>query len=144
MARRRRVVTYLFGLSTLGALVSADLGVGYVWAMLVPAGLLSAYIVRLRREERARAAEWARRREMAGGARTRNAEARDRAKARARTQAKTRDEADDATFDRRQAETQAQTQAAARRRSAAAGRARAQSYVAQTQDPATLRRASNG
>jgi hypothetical protein len=64
-ARRRRVVGVLFGLSSLGAIVSADLGMSYVWAMLLPAAVLSAYIVRVRKDERARAAERARRRAAA-------------------------------------------------------------------------------
>ncbi|HEX4787388.1 MAG TPA: hypothetical protein VH372_02920 [Actinospica sp.] len=67
-ARRRRVVSVLFGLSSLGALVSADLGLSYVWAMLLPAAVLSAYIVRVRKDERARAAERARRRAVAAKA----------------------------------------------------------------------------
>jgi hypothetical protein len=61
-ARRRRVVGFLFALTSLGAIVSADLGFSYVWAMLLPAAGLSAYIVRVRKDERARAAERARRR----------------------------------------------------------------------------------
>jgi hypothetical protein len=64
-ARRRRVVGVLFGLSSLGAIVSADLGMSYLWAMLLPAAVLSAYIVRVRKDERARAAERARRRAAA-------------------------------------------------------------------------------
>ena len=64
-ARRRRVVGVLFGLSSLGAIVSADLGLGYIWAMLLPAAVLSMYIARVRKEERASAAERARRRAVA-------------------------------------------------------------------------------
>jgi len=138
MARRRRVVTLLFGMSTLGALVTADLGTGYLWAMAMPAALLSVYIVRLRREERTRASDRARRRALADEARHR-AQAQNKAKAQARAQveaeAEARAEAELEVYDRRQA------QAAARRRTAAA-RARAQSFT--PQDAADLRRASNG
>jgi hypothetical protein len=145
MARRRRVVALLFGMSTLGALISADLGAAYLWVMAVPAVLLSVYIVRLRKEERSKAADRARRQSAAAEARTaREAEARSRqakqqraeadAKAKAEAQAR---EAELGSSDRRQ------QQAAARRRTAAA-RARAQSYTPQSQDTAPLRRASNG
>jgi hypothetical protein len=64
-ARRRRVVGVLFGLTSLGAIVSADLGLSYVWAMLLPAAVLSAYIMRVRKDERALAIERARRRNAA-------------------------------------------------------------------------------
>ena len=64
-ARRRKVVGFLFALTSLGAIVSADLGLGYVWAMLLPAAVLSTYIVWCRKDERARAAERARRRAAA-------------------------------------------------------------------------------
>jgi hypothetical protein len=64
-ARRRRVVGFLFALTSLGAIVSADLGLSYVWVMLLPAVALSAYIVWVRKDERARAAERARRRAAA-------------------------------------------------------------------------------
>lgn len=57
VARRRRVVSLLFAASTLGTIVTADLGSAYLWAMLIPALLLSAYIVRLRKDERSRAAD---------------------------------------------------------------------------------------
>ena len=67
-ARRRRVVGFLFALTSLGAIVSADLGLSYVWAMLLPAAGLSAYIVWVRKDERARAAERARRRNVAAKA----------------------------------------------------------------------------
>jgi hypothetical protein len=64
-ARRRRVVGFLFALTSLGAIISADLGMAYVWVMLMPAAALSAYIVWVRKDERARAAERARRRAAA-------------------------------------------------------------------------------
>ena len=64
-ARRRRVVGFLFALTSLGAIISADLGMAYVWVMLLPAAALSAYIVWVRKDERARAAERARRRAAA-------------------------------------------------------------------------------
>jgi hypothetical protein len=131
MARRRRVVTLLFGLSTLGALVSADLGMAYLWAMAIPAALLSVYIVRLRRDERAKATERARRRAAAEARANREAEAR------ARAQAEARVEAELEAFERRQA------QATARRRTAAA-RSRAQALTTQPQDSAPFPRASNG
>jgi murein DD-endopeptidase MepM/ murein hydrolase activator NlpD len=139
MARRRRVVTLLFGMSTLGALVSADLGMAYLWAMALPAALLSVYIVRLRRDERAKATERAKRRAAAEARANREAEARanGEAEARARTQAEARAEAELEAFERRQA------QAAARRRTAAA-RSRAQALTTQPQDSAPFPRASNG
>jgi hypothetical protein len=140
MARRRRVVTLLFGMSTLGALVTADLGTGYLWAMAMPAALLSVYIVRLRREERVHATEQARRRALADEARSRvqskaQAAATAQARAQIEAEAEARAEAELDAYERRQA------QAAARRRTAAA-RARAQSFT--PQDSAGLRRASNG
>ena len=142
MARRRRVVTLLFGLSTLGALVTADLGTGYLWAMAMPALILSVYIVRLRREERTRATERAHRRALADESRRRaQVQAQNKAKAQARAkaeaEAEARVEVELEAYERRQ------SQAAARRRTAAA-RARAQSFTPQAQDSADLRRASNG
>lgn len=145
MARRRRVVGGLFTLSTLGALVSADLGAGYLWVMAVPALLLSTYIVRLRRDERIRAAAKARRRAAAQLARevreAREAElqARDEKRAQAahalaEAHAQAEAESQALTAQQRRAET-------ARRRSSAAGRARAQAYVQETPE---LPRASNG
>jgi hypothetical protein len=65
LMRRRRVVAFLFTLATAGAAVSAVLGVSYIWAMLVPATLFSAYIVNIRRDERLRAEERYRRRQAA-------------------------------------------------------------------------------
>ena len=67
-ARRRRVVGFLFALTSLGAIISADLGMAYLWVMLMPAAALSAYIVWVRKDERARAAERARRRAVAAKA----------------------------------------------------------------------------
>ncbi|MBS2962648.1 hypothetical protein KGA66_06295 [Actinocrinis puniceicyclus] len=149
MARRRRVVGTLFMLSTLGALISADLGAGYLWAMAFPAVLLSIYIIRLRRDERIRAASRARRRAAAQQAReareAREAESalqgaaaherqgeREQDRARAMAQERVQAEADQ----RRRAQSDA-----VRRRSSAAGRSRAQAYV---QEPPDLPRASNG
>jgi type IV secretory pathway VirB10-like protein len=131
MARRRRVVTLLFGLSTLGALVSADLGMAYLWAMALPAALLSVYIVRLRRDERAKATERVKRRAAAEARANREAEARARAQAEARAEAEL------------EASERRQSQAAARRRTAAA-RSRAQALTTQPQDSAPFPRASNG
>jgi hypothetical protein len=131
MARRRRVVTLLFGLSTLGALVSADLGMAYLWAMALPAALLSVYIVRLRRDERAKATERVKRRAAAEARANREAETRARAQAEARAEAEL------------EASERRQSQAAARRRTAAA-RSRAQALTTQPQDSAPFPRASNG
>ena len=61
----RRVVAFLFTLATTGALVSATLGIAYIWAMLAPAALFSFYIVNIRRDERLRAEERYRRRQAA-------------------------------------------------------------------------------
>src|SRR5581483_1646138 len=133
MARRRRVVGVLFTLTTLGALISADLGAGFVWAMVFPAVLLSIYIVRLRRDERIRAAARARRRAAAQAAReARDAELHAREEVRAReahalAEAQAEAEAQTAA----EAEQQRRNQAA-RRRSSAAGRARAQVFVQET------------
>ena len=63
LMRRRRVVAFLFTLATFGALVSAVLGLDYVWAMLAPAALFSGYIVYIRRDEKQRAKERYRRRQ---------------------------------------------------------------------------------
>lgn len=63
--RRRRVVGALFAITSLGAIISADLGLSYVWVMLIPAAVLSGYIVWVRKDEQARAAERARRRTAA-------------------------------------------------------------------------------
>lgn len=150
MARRRRVVGVLFTLTTLGALISADLGAAYLWAMVLPALLLSVYIVRLRSDERVRATAKARRRAAAQLAReTREArdeqerdrdreraqQARDLAGAYARqVDAEAEEEAEALTAQQRRTE-------AARRRSSAAGRARAQAY---TQETPELPRVSNG
>ncbi|MFF8913926.1 gephyrin-like molybdotransferase receptor GlpR [Streptomyces sp. NPDC015032] len=54
LARRRRTTTVLFLAFTLGAVVAAVGGLGFLWAPAVPAVLLSAYIVHLRSQERRR------------------------------------------------------------------------------------------
>ncbi|MFF9900553.1 gephyrin-like molybdotransferase receptor GlpR [Streptomyces longispororuber] len=54
LARRRRTTVMLFLAFTLGAVVAAVGGVAFLWAPGVPAALLSAYIVYLRRQERRR------------------------------------------------------------------------------------------
>ncbi len=144
MARRRRVVGLLFTASTLGALVSADLGAQYLWAMATPAVLLSTYIVWLRRDEQVRAAARARRRAAAQVAREAR-EAREAKEVRESATLQARKDAEAAhvaaELARAEAEHQLRTQAA-RRRSAAA-RARAQVYTQETPD-LDLPRASNG
>ncbi|MFD3695656.1 hypothetical protein ACFWUZ_05785 [Streptomyces sp. NPDC058646] len=54
LARRRRTTALLFLVFTLGAVVAAVGGLGYLWAPAVPALLLSSYIVHLRVQERRR------------------------------------------------------------------------------------------
>ncbi|MEU4498606.1 gephyrin-like molybdotransferase receptor GlpR [Streptomyces sp. NPDC023998] len=54
LARRRRTTVVLFLAFTLGAIVAAVGGLGFLWAPGVPAILLSAYIVHLRAKERRR------------------------------------------------------------------------------------------
>ncbi|MCX5381928.1 gephyrin-like molybdotransferase receptor GlpR [Streptomyces sp. NBC_00083] len=54
LARRRRTTVVLFLAFTLGAIVAAVGGFGFLWAPAVPAALLSAYIVHLRIQERRR------------------------------------------------------------------------------------------
>ncbi|GAA3098639.1 hypothetical protein GCM10020254_50060 [Streptomyces goshikiensis] len=54
LARRRRTTALLFLVFTLGAVVAAVGGLGFLWAPAVPAVLLSAYIVHLRVQERRR------------------------------------------------------------------------------------------
>ncbi|WP_327283806.1 hypothetical protein OG723_16505 [Streptomyces sp. NBC_01278] len=54
LARRRRTTALLFLIFTLGAIVAAVGGLGYLWAPAVPALLLSVYIVHLRVQERRR------------------------------------------------------------------------------------------
>ncbi|MDH2389069.1 hypothetical protein QCN29_09745 [Streptomyces sp. HNM0663] len=54
LARRRRTTVILFLAFTLGAIVAAVGGVGFLWAPGVPAVLLSTYIVHLRAQERRR------------------------------------------------------------------------------------------
>lgn len=54
LARRRRTTTLLFVALTIGAIAAATGGARYLWAVLVPALLLTAYIVRVRGQERRR------------------------------------------------------------------------------------------
>ncbi|MEE1798052.1 hypothetical protein PUR57_05045 [Streptomyces sp. JV176] len=54
LARRRRTTMLLFLAFTLGAVVAAVGGLGFLWAPAVPAVLLSTYIVHLRGQERRR------------------------------------------------------------------------------------------
>ncbi|MFE3827877.1 gephyrin-like molybdotransferase receptor GlpR [Streptomyces sp. NPDC059092] len=54
LARRRRTTMILFLSFTLGAIVAAVGGLGFLWAPAVPAILLSTYIVHLRGQERRR------------------------------------------------------------------------------------------
>ncbi|MFG2501452.1 gephyrin-like molybdotransferase receptor GlpR [Streptomyces sp. NPDC048441] len=54
LARRRRTTAMLFVVFTLGAVVAAVGGLGFLWAPAAPAALLSAYIVYLRGQERRR------------------------------------------------------------------------------------------
>ncbi|MCH0540194.1 hypothetical protein I3F58_11560 [Streptomyces sp. MUM 203J] len=54
LARRRRTTVVLFLAFTLGAIAAAVGGLAFLWAPAVPAVLLSAYIVYLRRQERRR------------------------------------------------------------------------------------------
>ncbi|MER5767532.1 gephyrin-like molybdotransferase receptor GlpR [Streptomyces sp. NPDC001985] len=54
LARRRRTTTLLFLAFTLGSIVAAVGGLGFLWAPALPAVLLSAYIVHLRAQERRR------------------------------------------------------------------------------------------
>ncbi len=138
MARRRRVVAALFALSTLGTLVSADLGAQYLWAMAVPAVLLSAYIARLRRDERLRVAARAAKRAAARKQKAREAElAREDA---ARTEAA---QADAARAETRAEAEQRRRAEAARRRASAAARSRAQAFAHEA-TATDLRQASNG
>jgi hypothetical protein len=142
MARRRRVVALLFAISTLGAVVSADLGAQYLWVMAIPAVLLSAYIARLRREERVRVA--ARAAKYAAAQQAREARDADLARVEAAKAQATRAEATEAEAMRVQARIEAEQRhraEATRRRSSAAARARAQAYTHETPD---LPQASNG
>jgi len=135
-ARRRRVVGALFAVTSLGAIVSADLGMAYVWAMLLPAAVLSGYIGWVRKDERARAAERARRRAVAVRA-AREAERR-------RAEAELREVQEAEQFER---EELARRSAAARRRVAAA-RSRAERRLPPGghghPDQGDLPRAANG
>lgn len=128
--RRRRVVTVLFSLTTLGTLVTADLGPSMLWTMAGPALILSAYIVWLRRDEKERATARAAHQAAATAA----ARAAALAERRRLELLRAEEEAEAEAEELRKAQS-------ARRRSAAA-RARADRY-ATTTDP-TLRRAANG
>lgn len=147
MARRRRVVALLFAVSTLGAVVSADLGAQYLWVMAIPAVLLSAYIARLRSEERVRAAAHAAK--YAAAQQAREAREAELARAEAANTEAARAEAaqveaaeTEAARGQSRAEAEQRRRAeAARRRSSAAARARAQAYTHEAPD---FRQASNG
>ncbi|MFF2651837.1 gephyrin-like molybdotransferase receptor GlpR [Streptomyces sp. NPDC058045] len=54
LARRRRTTVVLFLAFTAGAVVAAVGGLAFLWAPAVPAALLTAYIVHLRRQEQRR------------------------------------------------------------------------------------------
>ncbi|UGY91891.1 gephyrin-like molybdotransferase receptor GlpR [Streptomyces gobiensis] len=54
LARRRRTTMVLFLAFTLGAVIAAVGGLGFLWVPAIPAVLLSAYIVHLRAQERRR------------------------------------------------------------------------------------------
>ncbi|WP_351233660.1 hypothetical protein [Streptomyces sp. NPDC002133] len=54
LARRRRTTVVLFLAFTLGAIVAAVGGLGFLWAPAAPAVLLTAYIAHLRAQERRR------------------------------------------------------------------------------------------
>ncbi|PVE06388.1 membrane protein, partial [Streptomyces scopuliridis RB72] len=54
LARRRRTTVILFLAFTLGTIVAAVGGLGFLWAPALPAVLLSVYIVHLRGQERRR------------------------------------------------------------------------------------------
>jgi hypothetical protein len=123
--RRRRVVSVLFTLTTLGTLVTADLGPAMLWTMALPALVLSAYIVWLRKDERSRAAARAGRQAAAA--------AQARLAATAERQRLDRERA-------AEAEAEELRQAQSARRRTAAARARADRYTTAT-DPA-LRRAA--
>ena len=132
-ARRRRVVGFLFALTSLGAIVSADLGMSYVWAMLLPAAALTAFIVWVRKDERARAAERARRRAAAARA----------ARETERRESEQRRERDE--IERLEREELARRSAVARRRTAAArSRADRRTTPGALPDQGDLPRAANG
>lgn len=136
-ARRRRVVGFLFALTSLGAIVSADLGLGYVWAMLLPAAVLSAYIAWVRKDERARVAERARRHAVA--VRTaREAERREQEARRERAEHElAREQAEREELSRR-------TVAARRRTAAARSRAERRVPASGLPEQGDLPRAANG
>jgi len=139
--RRRRVVTALFMLTTLGTLVTADLGAAYLWAMAAPAATLSAYIAWLRRDERTRATvRVGRRAAAATQAKLAATTARNAEKLRLERLRAERHRTDRLTA--AQAATEEQRRAQSARRRNAAARARADRYAAGSADP-ELRRAAN-
>ena len=146
-ARRRRVVGALFAVTSLGAIASMDLGLHYVWAMLVPAAALSGYIFWVRKDERARAAERARRHAVA--VRTAR-EAHTAREAERREQEEWEREREQTERVLGEREEQARREAALRRRAAAA-RSRADrrsvppaAPAGAPTDPRDLPRAANG
>ncbi|HEV2342695.1 MAG TPA: hypothetical protein VGS97_01265 [Actinocrinis sp.] len=141
MARRRRVVALLFAVSTFGALVSADLGVRYLWAMAIPAVLLSAYIARLRRDERIRVAARAAKRAAAAQSQAAAQATREAALARAEAEQARATQAEAARMEAQAEADQRRHTETARRRASAAARARAQAFAHEVPD---LRQASNG
>jgi hypothetical protein len=139
--RRRRVVSALFMLTTLGTLVTADLGPAFLWTMAVPAVTLSAYIVWLRRDERTRAtARVGRRAAAASQAKLAATAARNAEKVRLERQRLEKHRAD--RLRAAQASTEEQRRAQSARRRNAAARARADRYAAGAADP-ELRKAAN-
>jgi hypothetical protein len=139
--RRRRVVSALFMLTTLGTLVTADLGPTFLWAMAAPAVTLSAYIVWLRRDERTRAtARVGHRAAAATQAKLAATAARNAEKLRLEKLRAEKHRAD--RLRAAQAATEEQRMAQSARRRNAAARARADRYTAGSADP-ELRRAAN-
>jgi len=132
--RRRRVVSALFMLTTLGTLVTADLGPAFLWTMAAPAVTLSAYIVWLRRDERTRAAARVGRRAAAATqAKLAATAARNAEKVRLERQRLEKHRAD--RLGAAQAATEEQRRAQSARRRNAAARARADRYAAGAADP---------
>ena len=131
--RRRRVVGVLFAITSFGAIVSADLGLSYVWVMLIPAAVLSGYIVWVRKDEQARAAERARRRTAAIRAARESERRRQEEREHAEREAEFAEQAEREELARRSA--------VARRRIAAA-RSRADRHT--SPDQGDLPRAANG
>ena len=134
--RRRRVVGVLFAITSLGAIISADLGLSYVWVMLIPAAVLSGYIVWVRKDEQSRAAERARRRTAAIRAARETERRRQEEREHAEREAEFAEQAEQA-----EREELARRSAVARRRVAAA-RSRADRHT--SPDQGDLPRAANG